>query len=209
MSDNPPDKGSGVRPPLAENRLLTRALRLGWPVPPEMKAAATERMGEILKTSKSGKAWVSAARVLVGMERTELAAVDLALRAQQDSPDAAVGADVIRQAAEKGRERLRTRKADPASLKAAHMATLTELIRAKLDSMHEDNSKLADLLRAAAEYDRSHPEQAAAVETETAKPDPPRPEPARPEPSPEPSPADIAAPGDFVQIGDININLPD
>jgi len=66
----------------------------------------------------------------------------------------------------------------------------------------------AEVWQAAAEYDRSHPEQAAAVETETAKPDPPRPEPARPEPSPEPSAAYIAAPGDFVQRGDININLP-
>ncbi|MGO9108046.1 MAG: hypothetical protein ACLP9L_02325 [Thermoguttaceae bacterium] len=88
-SPNPdqPDlnKGSGVRPPLAENRLLTRALRLGWPIPAEIKAQAVMRMGEILTKSKSTKAWVSAARVLVGMEHAEQSAVMTTLSVEQQT----------------------------------------------------------------------------------------------------------------------------
>ena len=61
--------------------MLTRALRLGWPVPEEAKALATERMMEILKDGKSKKASVSASRVLLSMEAAEATAVQAVQRA--------------------------------------------------------------------------------------------------------------------------------
>jgi hypothetical protein len=77
MIDEQPesDAAPAVRPPLAENRMLTRALRLGWPVPDDLKQLALKRMAAILENGKSVKANISATKVLLSMERAEQTAI--------------------------------------------------------------------------------------------------------------------------------------
>jgi len=88
MSDDAPDVKSrggvgAVRTPrgdLESMRLLRRALKAGWNVPPKAKRLATSRMVKILKASENERAVVAAARVLVAMNGAELGAVDAAAR---------------------------------------------------------------------------------------------------------------------------------
>ena len=70
------------RPELAGNRLLTRALRLGWQIPEEAKKLALEQAMDILKTSPSTKARINASRLIVAMEQSEAVAINTAIAAQ-------------------------------------------------------------------------------------------------------------------------------
>jgi hypothetical protein len=80
-----PSGGVGVRPSgrasLADMRLLRRAMRAGWTVPPEGKELAPRRMVEVLRDDKAGeRSWVAASKTLIAMDQATLASVDVALR---------------------------------------------------------------------------------------------------------------------------------
>jgi hypothetical protein len=76
-----------------------------------MKAKAVERMGQILEKSTSGKAHVSASRVLLGMENAEAVAIQTAFRVSGGEVDAALKAiEEIKKGAEIGRKLRAERK---------------------------------------------------------------------------------------------------
>jgi hypothetical protein len=88
MSDATDEKGSGDQPArgradLAELRLLRRALRVGCKIDDAMKEMLVGKLRDELQRVKGLRATAALARTIDALERTELAAVETAIRADQ------------------------------------------------------------------------------------------------------------------------------